>query len=153
MPRAADSAEGMATVLFLGSRVLKATARQAPHWAKFAAEAMGIQIFRLPAESSPASMTLYMWCRPQTTVTGYSAPMTSAPMPCPTVLSCLARPIMQFSAKEKQGPRMVKVTKVVISTVHSGVTKRSNAAGTRLRNHRSSRDMSQTAMIAGITCP
>ena len=48
---------------------------------------------------------------------------------------------------------MVKVTKVVISTVHSGVTKRSSAAGTRLRNHRSSRDMSQIAMITGITCP
>ena len=61
MPREADSAEGNATDLSLAFLHLMATARQAPNWAKLAAEAMGIQMLSpIGPESMPASMTLYM---------------------------------------------------------------------------------------------
>ena len=73
IPNAADKDEGIATAFVLAFLVLRPTARQAPNCAKFAAEAIGIQMFRLPKsaeERRPASMTLYIWCKPMTTVVG-----------------------------------------------------------------------------------
>ena len=70
MPREADSADGNATDLVFWFFTFSATARQAPNWAKLAAEAMGIQVFRPVWAIMPASITLYMWCRPMTTVQG-----------------------------------------------------------------------------------
>ncbi len=61
MPRAAVRAEGMAKVRFLGLLVLSDSDCQGPQWGMWAAEAMGIQMFREPSDSRPASMTLYIW--------------------------------------------------------------------------------------------
>ena len=63
MPRDAESDDGTATDLLFAFFVLIPTARQAPNCAKFAADAIGIQIFRLlnsALESMPASITLYI---------------------------------------------------------------------------------------------
>ena len=70
MPRAADMDAGTATDFVLAFLTLRPTARQAPNWAKLAAEAIGIQVLRPTEASMPASMTLYIWCRPMTTVIG-----------------------------------------------------------------------------------
>ena len=70
MPREAEREEGRATALVFWLWTFSATARQAPNWAKLAAEAMGIQVLRPVWAIMPASMTLYMWCRPMTTVQG-----------------------------------------------------------------------------------
>ena len=70
MPREAESEEGRATDLVFWFLTFSATARHAPNWAKLAAEAMGIQKLTPVEEIMPASMTLYMWCRPMTTVSG-----------------------------------------------------------------------------------
>ena len=154
MPSDADSEEGSATDFSLALRHLMATARQAPNWAKLAAEAMGIQMFRPPSTASmPASMTLYMWCRPMTTVQGYSAPMISAPMPPVEETSHLAPVSTQFSSTEKMGPMTTKVAKAVTSTVTSGVTNRSIISGTFLCSHFSTVLISNTASMTGITWP
>ena len=79
IPNAADMEEGMATVLSFAFLHLRPTARQAPNCAKFAADAMGIQVFKPTEDSIPASITLYIWCRPMTTVIGYTAPIIRAP--------------------------------------------------------------------------
>ena len=70
MPREAEREAGRATDLVFWFLVMKNTAKQAPNWAKFAAEAMGIQVLSPVEEIMPASMTLYIWCRPITTVQG-----------------------------------------------------------------------------------
>ena len=70
IPKEAESADGIATVLRLAFFVLSPTARQAPNCAKFAAEAIGIHVFNAPVLSIPNSIVLYMWCRPMTTVIG-----------------------------------------------------------------------------------
>ena len=59
----------------------------------------------------------------------------------------------QFSSTENTGPMMVKVTKEVISTVHSGVTNRSIISGTFLCSHFSTTLISSTASMTGITWP
>ena len=70
MPSAADMEDGTATAFVLRLWVLMPTARQAPNCAKFAADAIGIQVLSPTEDSIDASMMLYMWCRPMTTVTG-----------------------------------------------------------------------------------
>ena len=70
MPRDAESEDGSATDLVFWFFTLSATARHAPNCAKLAAEAMGIQVLTPVDEIMPASMTLYIWCRPMTTVSG-----------------------------------------------------------------------------------
>ena len=63
IPNEADNADGIATVLILGFLVLTATAKHAPNCAKFAADAIGIQMFKLPNsldDNKPASITLYI---------------------------------------------------------------------------------------------
>ena len=154
MPREADREDGSATDLSFALRHLIATARQAPNWAKLAADAMGIQMFRPSApDSIPASMTLYIWCRPMTTVQGYRAPMSSAPIPPVEVTSHSAPCSTQFSRMEKMGPMTTKVAKAVTSTVHRGVTNRSIISGTCLCSHFSTVLISSTARITGITGP
>ena len=70
IPSAADMEDGIATVLSFAFRHLIPTARQAPNCAKFAADAIGIHVFSPTDDSMPASITLYIWCRPMTTVSG-----------------------------------------------------------------------------------
>ena len=71
IPNAAERDEGIATDFIFAFLAFRPTARQAAPWAKFAADAMGIQVLRpFSAESMPASMTLYMWWIPHTTVSG-----------------------------------------------------------------------------------
>ena len=60
MPKKAEREAGKATDLFFRFLVLMAKASAAAPWATLAAVAMGIQVFTLVAESSPASKALYM---------------------------------------------------------------------------------------------
>ena len=149
IPRAADMDEGIATALVFWFLHLIPTARQAPNCAKLAAEAMGIQVLRPLEASIPASMTLYIWCRPMTTVQGYRAPMMQEPMGLETSFSAPARTMV--SRPEKIGPIIVNVTRAVTRTVVRGVTNRSIISGTCLCSHVSSLDMNSTASMTGIT--
>ena len=151
IPSEADSEEGMATCFSLLSCVRRPTARHAPNCAKFAAEAIGIQVFRPALVNMPASMMLYIWCRPMTTVHGYRAPIAAAPNGFLTRICAPAR--TQFSSVEKIGPMMQKVNRAVTRTVTSGTTKRSIISGMCLCSQFSILHMSHTAMMTGMTCP
>ena len=70
MPSAAEAEEGMAITFVLLFAAFRPTAKQAPNCAKLAAEAIGIHVFSPVEANIPASMTLYIWCRPITTVAG-----------------------------------------------------------------------------------
>ena len=60
MPSAADMEDGTATDFVFMFFAFKPTARQAPNWAKLAADAIGIQVLSPDSASMPASITLYM---------------------------------------------------------------------------------------------
>ena len=60
MPRKAEREDGRARFLNFWFFVLSATAKQAAPCAKFAEEAIGIQVF-LPVLSIRASTVLYIW--------------------------------------------------------------------------------------------
>lgn len=68
IPREAESVEGTAIFPIFQLQVLMLTARQVPNYVKFVVLTTGIQMLKPTESSILASIILYTWWRPTTTI-------------------------------------------------------------------------------------